>query len=204
VKLSENFIDFAKRWIGDKKNKNQMNMVLDRNGQYDSQNSPSLTEFLSELYIKTYSIRIIRENTVDGDNSILSSNLVQIMDRDYNILEINPNEKFYVNRNIKCAYYNNHYYNLCVSEMNTLDVNFFNEDSNDTFYIQHVDIQVVSDIIHYVSLLDPLLDVIKSNTFTINQISEGEVALKRLSNLIRTGGRNKKKEQEAIGEEFSK
>ena len=109
------------------------------------------------------------------------------MDRDQNTLEIVPDEKYYVNREINCAYYQNHYYNLCISELSTMELALTQEDSTDTFYFQHVHNETINDINHYLRVLEPLVHVLRSNMFTVDQIAEGEAAVKQLGYMITNG-----------------
>lgn len=204
VQLSESFIDFSRNWIEDKENKKLMEKIIGKKDEFAGPNGQSFSQYLSELYIKTYSICIVKESSSGEDMGLMSSNIIQIMDHENNILEINPEEKIYMNRDIKCAYYNNHYYSLCISEMSTLDVNFLNEDSGDTFYMKHVDVNIISDIIYYVSALEPLTGILNSKTFTIDQIAEGELAIKKLGNFIKMKGRNSGNTFTGSADDYSK
>lgn len=57
------------------------------------------------------------------------------MDKDYNTLDLNPVESINFDHSAKCAYFNNHFYDLTVGELNTHDVIFGAETSQTTFYL---------------------------------------------------------------------
>lgn len=196
--LSEDFYEFCQKWIKDPENKKIIKMKqseekykLDRmkknqSIQEELEDSNTITEIIAKSFFKKYSLKIVREATGDDEQKLLSNSLLQILNNDGGILRVNNKEQFFLDNAKKCAYYQRHYYTLTIEEISTLDLEFSQESSDDTFFFQHVDIDSINRIIHYMSILAPLIRILKAKQFSVELISEGEMAIKRLAALIKT------------------
>ena len=95
-------------------------------------------------------------------------------------------ESITFDRETKCAYFNNHFYDLNVGELNTHDLIFGSETSQTTFYHQHVDPNLVCKIIYYMKVLEPLVEMMRSNQFTLDMIAEGELVIRKLTLFLKS------------------
>ena len=188
LQLSPNFIDFAKEWMADPGNAQKIKDIVSKASESEDQEAGNLMQHISEVYFRRHSIRIVKESSIEEEGKGLqSSNLIQFVDKEYNTLDLNPVESITFDHSAKCAYFNNHFYDLTVGELNTHDVVFGSESSQTTFYLQHVDPNLVCKIIYYMKVLEPLVEIMRSNQFTLDMIAEGEFVIRKLTQFLKSG-----------------
>ena len=74
---------------------------------------------------------------------------------------------------------------MCTKDIRTLEAAFVPQNSNDTFFMEHVSIETINRSVHYISMLTPLLKIFGARKFDIDLIHEGEQALNRLTMLMK-------------------
>ena len=208
--LSEDFMDFAKRWMQDPKNEKLIKSRTKEEGMFllnntlmrslkksstivEKKKMEHLKEFIAKQYFEHYTIVIVREAAADEDQNLLTSNLLEINDHQNNTLVINNKEnnsyKGYSDQKT-CTYFESSYYKACQDDLQINDITFIKKKKSesflDTFIMQHVGISTINKIIHYVSILTPLIKVLQSQSFTLDLISEAENAVKKLTSLLKT------------------
>lgn len=195
--LSEDFYSYCHSWMKDPKNSNiikmkkaeekyRMDKLKKKQHVNNLEDTLTITEIIAKNYFKEYSLSIVREASAEDDQKLLSSSLLQILEPGGQVLKVHNKQEFFLENSKKCAYFQRHYYTLTVEEISTLDLRFVQDSSDDTFYFQHVDISTINKIIHYISILSPLVKILRAKQFSVELISEGEMSIKRLASLIKT------------------
>ena len=201
--LSEDFTDFAAKWMSDPSNKSIIKTKRKQEQKRNDQTAgskkrsyqvlpeltygESLKEFIAKKYFSFYTIIIVREASADEDNNLLTSNLLEINDLNGGTLSImnKENDKYLgIGDNKTCTYFESSYYKTCQNDIQISNMKFLpkkqSESFLDTFLMQHVGIPTINKIIHYVSIITPLITVIQSKAFTLDLIAEGENAIKKI------------------------
>jgi len=66
-----------------------------------------------------------------------------------------------------------------------MNVEFSSDGSEDNFYLDHVSMETINRVVHYVSTITPLLKVFNASKFDIDLFYQGDVALKKLTELMK-------------------